>query len=86
MSNYITINYYQAKELNKMGRSTIVGQLGGKKSKTYKKYANKCFRNFWCRFNDAHNISTYFNLSPEKYDKAVEYINDFVIPRGWLLD
>lgn len=72
------INSYQAQKLNKLARNRVKELLGGSiQTKEYKKNSRMYFKRLWNNLNDTLMVSTYKDINPMDYEKAIEIIESW---------
>lgn len=73
--NNMTISTRQQEKILKAGRNRVNELLGGAHSEEYKRMGRIYFANLWNNFKeDLHCGSSYKDLNPKDFDKALDYI------------
>ncbi|WP_125154499.1 phage antirepressor N-terminal domain-containing protein [Clostridium rectalis] len=72
------INSYQAQKLNKLARNRVKELSGGSiQTKEYKKNSRMYFKRLWNNLNDTLMVSTYKDINPMDYEKAIHIIESW---------
>lgn len=75
LKNNMRINTYQEKVLQDIVKRKVLKALGGYKSEAYSALASRCFKSAWRDFKNHFMISSYKELSAEKFDEGVQLLN-----------
>lgn len=71
----MTISTRQQEKILKAGRNRVNELLGGAHSEEYKRMGRTYLANLWNNFKeDLHCGSSYKDLNPKDFDKALDYI------------
>jgi prophage antirepressor-like protein len=74
----MTISTRQQEKIHKAAKDRVNNLLGGAHSEKYKRLGRTCLTNLWSNFkSELHCGSSYKDLNPKDYDKALDFINNW---------
>lgn len=78
LEDSIIISRSQQKQLKQFASKVVVSALGSRYSPAYKELSGKAYSHFWHDFYNHFNISSYLDTPKNRFQDALQFINDWV--------
>lgn len=78
LEDSIIISRSQQKQLKQFASKVVVSSLGSRHSPAYKEFSGKAYSHFWHDFYNHFNISSYLDTPKNRFQDALQFINDLV--------